>query len=202
MSAPQSIPLTKAGSVMVRKILHPPPSKDNVGFQGITDMTTVNQVNMALEAETTEILARIKYAVDGAVSTFNSRAILFLSLSGARNSTYIFIRTPDGSWAQPVDGTGLLSQPTPPAVINAGYPFQNWVQDVARHRTAYKSESFYLNATGFNNQGMVTNAQFTPAITRLSLADTFSSNRKLFNAIVRASPKLKELITRDRKSVV
>ncbi len=44
------------------------------------------------------------------------------------------------------------------------YNFDNFANDVMTYRTAYKSMTAYMNATQFNDTGMVTGAQFNPPL--------------------------------------
>lgn len=49
-------------------------------------------------------------------------------------------------------------------VLNKNYDFKRFSEDINLYRPVYKSMTSYLNATMFNNTGMVTSCQFNPNI--------------------------------------
>lgn len=83
------------------------------------------------------------------------------------------------------------------------YNFRNWVEDVNLYRPIGKSTTFYLNATMFNNTGMVVGNQFNPNIlfagTLLGLA---FERPQLFYAMVKSMYQHKQIsTTRDSNCI-
>jgi len=164
---------TVAGAEYVRKVTHPP-TPSAVGYQGCPDMSQGNFVAMEVKCEqnipTTyqqsgtatapgvyPVLTKVP--VDG--------KILLLSPPGGSVSSYVFYWNGQG-WVQPItQGSGATpairaATGNTPATSLAGYNFANVGRDVSKARCVYKSNTYYLNATDFNNQGDVTTAKFKP----------------------------------------
>jgi len=168
---------TSAGAAYVKKATHPP-SILPMEYQGVPDGSQANVVLMEVKGETN--FAPILLRGDGAKTmiTTNPSKMLFLTLPGAKVSVYCFMPTITGGvpgWVQPVTGQASGSvlakaQTTPPALTTSGYQWANFQQDVGRHRVTYKSNTFYLNATDFNNQGTVTTAKFKPNFATVGLS--------------------------------
>jgi len=59
---------------------------------------------------------------------------------------------------------GAMRQDVANTVYNDSYAFKNFHQDANLYRLAYKSISFYPNATEFNDTGLTTSCQFNPSI--------------------------------------
>lgn len=163
--------LTVAGAKYVRKVTHPPTLSDsNNEYYGTPDRSAPNVVLLECKGETNVPIV----FKDTASTVLNPGRVLFMSGSGMRASTYVFFWV-NNSWVQPqITITPSLTQSAPPATLNSGYNFQNWANDIGDFRTTYKSETYYLNATGFNNQGTVTCAKFKPNII-VSSSQIFSS---------------------------
>lgn len=165
---------TSAGAAYVNKITHPP-SPMSSEYQGRPDCSAPNVVLMELKAE--ENVPPILSFPTSASSTktINPSSMMFIQTSGAVVMNYIFMWLADSSstvmgWVQPQGQNAVAStqptvtQATQPAVRSAGYNFNQWQSDIASHRKTYKSSTYYLNATNFNNQGIVTSAKFKPDI--------------------------------------
>jgi len=158
-------PLTSDGNAYVEKVLHPPGSVPR--YNGVPDTGSANYVPLQLTAETD--FAPVLTVATSATDTvkLNPSSMLFLQTSGVKAATYLFFRYADG-WVQPqsqnaaAGSSPSINQDTVPASIFRGYHFDNWVYDVGRTRTTYKSSTYYLNATSFNNQGTVATAKFKP----------------------------------------
>lgn len=143
---------TAAGKAWLEKYLHPP-SVQKSSFVSTPDnnISPVTTLNF-------ETINNIP--ITGVISgtTYNFSDVFFLQTTGARVVSYIFVRTPfynSGEWFQ---------HPQYPAIINDSYDFlHNWGADVSMQRMSYKSCTYYLNATAFNDQGTITIAQSRPA---------------------------------------
>jgi len=188
---------TPAGAAYVQKVTHPPTTIPQE-YLGIPDSSAPNVVCMEVKGET-NVAPIFTYATSSsATTTVNPSSMLFLSPSGGYVASYVFMQVPTTNgpgWSQPISWPSTANHPvvtntTPPAVLNAGYNFSNWVSDVAMFRSSYKSETFYLNATDFNNQGTITTAKFKPNILRaqtvLTLFQTHSKCAGSMHSFTRA----------------
>jgi hypothetical protein len=163
---------TEAGAAYVKKITHPPCVIPNE-YCGIPDSASPNVVMMETKGEG-NFPPIITYPISSTVTlTANSQKMLFLAPSGSKVASYVFnyVYTSGGSgWVQAISFPALTS--TYPAVTNicqvsqnnGGYNFANFSNDYTSVRTSYKSETYYLNATNFNDQGTVATAKFKPNI--------------------------------------
>ena len=101
------------------------------------------------------------------IRDINATAMLFLTPSGGKVGSYVFYKTANNTWAQQ-QWLNAPSGTNPKAICatrNDAYDWQTqYARDFACSRQAYKSTTFYLNATKNNNQGVVTTAKFKPAI--------------------------------------
>jgi len=171
---------TPAGAAYVSKVTHPPTTMTS-DYQGRPDNSQPNVVLMELKSERN--ISPILTIPNGtnSTTTVNPSSILFVQTSGLYTSNYVFYQynLPIGPvWIQPVNQnqTGnqpAISQPNPPATLNAGYNFNNFSNDVSCFRTTYKSSTYYLNATNFNNQGTVTTAKFKPSVLHANDANAY-----------------------------
>ena len=152
---------TAAGKAWLEKYLHPPsvqkPAFVATPDNNISPVTTLN-------FETVNNIPLTATIGSGSTSrTLNLTDAFFLQTTGARVVSYVFVRSPgynSGNWFQ---------HPQTPAITNDSYDFvNNWGSDVSMQRLSYKSCTYYLNATSFNDQGTVTIAQARPAVFRLS----------------------------------
>jgi len=146
---------TAVGRAWVNKYLHPP-SIRTADYNGTPDNNTSPYA--ILEYDVVQNISPSFLNPISGEQLFTSD-LMFLQGSGALVVTYAFVRHPkylDGKW-QP--------HPQTPAVVNTSYDFpESWRTDVSMHRLSYKSCTYYLNATAFNDQGTVTTAQFRPQI--------------------------------------
>lgn len=188
---------TKAGASYVSKVTHPP-SPLTSDYCGRPDCSAPNVVLMELKTEQNIPPILVIPTSITATKTINPGTIVMLSTSGCQTSNYIFMPVADSATTavglvQPINQVAVtgnspsVNQVSPPAVLNAGYLFDNWTKDVASHRLTYKSNTYYLNATGFNNQGTVTTAKFRPDIIRGTTASYMSTlNKQARDAFTRA----------------
>lgn len=166
---------TPAGAAYVKKVTHPPTTTPDE-YGGIPDSSAPNVVLMEVKGEI-NFPPILTTAVDSVTTTTtNPTRMMFLSPSGGKVGSYCFLwnALPAGGappgWVQPLTqpaAAGLIpaiNNVCPSSAINSGYNWKNWLQDVGQSRTAYKSETYYLNATAFNNQGTVTCAKFKPNV--------------------------------------
>lgn len=164
---------TVAGAAYVNKVTHPPTSMTSE-YLGRPDCSAPNVVLMELKSEANFAPIITLPTSATSVKTINPSSLLFLQTSGAFVSNYCFMYVSDpaisvSGWVQPQGQASLTTQPsiTQPALSvsnNAGYLFNNFSSDVGSFRTTYKSSTYYLNATNFNNQGTVTSAKFKPNV--------------------------------------
>jgi len=179
---------TAAGAAYVKKVTHPPTMIPE-NYQGVPDCSAPNVVPFETKSES-NFPAQIVLPTGATTSqTLNSSSMMFVSPSGGQVATYCFQYVNSGptiGWVQPVGtplGTNPIAQPCPPAQNNQGYNWGNLTSDAAQMRTTYKSETYYLNATAFNDQGTVTSAKFKPDI----INTTFTATWKQFDRESRAS---------------
>lgn len=168
---------TPPGAAYVNKVTHPP-SPMTSEYQGRPDCSQSNVVLLELKSEVNvPPIITIPTGITTTV-TQNPSSLLFLQASGGVCSNYVFQQvsnfpnpTLSNGWVQPQNQGSSSTQPaisqvSPPSTLNSGYNFNNWNTDVASFRMTYKSTTYYLNATSFNNQGTVTTAKFKPNIIR------------------------------------
>lgn len=100
---------------------------------------------------------------------------------------------------------GRMMQDTNNLMAEKMYDFITWRLDVNLYRPAYKSSTFYLNATAFNDTGVVAGNQFNPNIMFQDvLADLPDANPRLFYALVRSlyqSGRAKVIRNGDRNAL-
>jgi hypothetical protein len=163
---------TEAGAAYVKKVTHPPCVIPNE-YCGIPDSASPNIVMMETKGEG-NFPPIITYPItSSATLTANSQKMLFLSPSGSKVASYVFnyvYSTAGTGWVQainfPANSTiyPAVSNICGVAQTNGGYNFANFSNDYTSIRSSYKSETFYLNATNFNDQGTVATAKFKPNI--------------------------------------
>jgi hypothetical protein len=166
---------TPAGAQYVRKVTHPPTTIPS-GYTGTPDASQPNFVAVEVKGEvnipTTYQLATSATAVS--TNFPSSGRILVVSPSGGYVSSYVFYWTGQG-YIQATNQTfqsGVRPAVTGnvPATTTSGYNFNNFNSDFNMFRTVYKSNTYYLNATEFNDQGQVITAKFKPSIVRGNVA--------------------------------
>jgi hypothetical protein len=171
---------TPGGAAFVKKVTHPPTTIPN-DYCGVPDSSAPNVVLMETKGESNFPPILSFPSSKTAAIVVNSDKMMFLSPSGGKVASYCFIWNPapptgyQAGWVQPINyaanGAGdfpKVSNICPAAALNSGYNWANWLVDVSQNRTTYKSETYYLNATNFNNQGTVTTCKFKPNVTYAS----------------------------------
>jgi len=177
---------TVYGANYVKKVTHPPA---DARFEGTPSKASPNVAIFEIISET-NVPVTFQTHVQGKdpiISDINAPAMLFLTPSGGKVGSYVFYRTANNTWAQQ---SWLNAPPTIPepkglcAVRNDAYDWYNsYAKDFASCRQAYKSTTFYLNATKNNNQGIVTTAKFKPSIinTARKLNETFNLDTSMMS---------------------
>lgn len=159
-----------AQAAFVQKCLHPPSAIAN--FSGIPTNDTRTQV--CAEWRSMEIMNAprildytnntVRAATPADLSTFN---MAFLSTNGMRVQSIAFVSNSTNS--------NRMDQDFANTMIQGNYDTYNLRFDAQLYRPTFKSSTFYLNATAFNDTGTVVCNQFNPNImfsgTLLSMAD-------------------------------
>jgi len=162
--------ITDSQTAVLRKCLHPPSAIP--GFMGLPTNDARSQVLLnyrnpslmgtpALIRGTDPVVTSLTAAELG---TFN---YAILSMNGARvlGIGYVYDSV-----------TGTMKQDLNGVIYQDAYNFANWQDDANVYRTINKSLSTYLNATAFNDTGMVTCNQFNPNILFAGTILSFAHN--------------------------
>lgn len=182
----QIICSTEAGAAYVKKVTHPPCVIPNE-YCGIPDSASPNVVLMETKGEG-NFPPIISYPISSSATlTANSQKMLFLAPSGSKVASFVFnyVYSSAGTgWVQavsfPANGSvyPAISNICGVAQTNGGYNFANFSNDYTAIRSSYKSETYYLNATNFNDQGTVATAKFKPNIIHADSAYSLLSQHK------------------------
>lgn len=201
IGATRIIARTPAGAAYVKKVTHPPTTMPNE-YCGTPDNSSGNVVIMEVKGEANFPPVYTLPTSTTSVATYNTSSMMFISPSGGRVGTYVFMlnnapNTQPG-WVQAINSISapVVNQITTVASLNTGYNYANWAQDIGRFRTVYKSETYYLNATNFNNQGTVTTAKFKPNIFVTTLVSALKQHKdcaKSTSSLLQAVAKSKEV---------
>lgn len=160
-------PPAHANAAFVHKCLHPPSAIPN--FVGLPTMDTRTQT--VLNYTIPKLMDPPTYSM----GVFNRVQLLeiekqtafkvgILTLTGARVLSIAFCyNTIDGAWYQDLSNT----------ILNDVYDFKRFASDATLFRPCYKSMTTHLNATAFNNIGMVTGNQFNPNVMFQGVPDGF-----------------------------
>lgn len=176
-------PQSTNGTDYVKKVTHPPTTLPT-GYCGVPDASQPNFVPLEVKCEQ-NIQSTYTIPIDAATTApafpVGGR-ILLVSPSGGYVGQYIFYWNGAG-WVQTLNQVPVAT--VRPAINGNvasttmhGYNFDNLTKDFDAIRTVYKSNTVYLNATDFNNQGTVTDCKFKPSVSRT----TFSSLRESLDA--------------------
>lgn len=161
---------TAEGAAYVKKVVHPPspltPIYSGTPFRGNSQIALLE-----LKGET-DIPPIFNYNTGTLQApeyhTINPTTLLFLTPSGGRVGSYSFMRVAEDTYVQQIAANIDIARaplPSVPAALLSGYDFvTQYSHDFSCHRIGYKSTTFYLNATAFNNQGTVASAKFKPNI--------------------------------------
>lgn len=185
----------------LQKVLHPPSAVP--GFNGLPTNDVRSQVlleyrNMELNVNPVYFTSPTTAPYPNTLPTFD---ICYLMTNGMRVLNIPFVTDPaqPTQFVQDLANTSLLST----------YDASHLVKDAQLYRTIYKSTTFYLNATAFNNTGMVTSCQFNPNIlfsgTLLGMSNTnpamfydFVSQKHNKTNLFLANPNYEQLANWDQ----
>jgi len=190
---------TPEGAAFVKKYTHPPSVMPDE-YRGVPDASAPNVVCIETKGEN-QVAPIISFPASTTTTIqVNPSTMLFLHPSGSKVATYNFMQVTvagNTGYTQPLNYTALastypaVSNITAPSCNNSGYNWANFTTDIAMVRNTYKSETLYLNATDFNNQGQITTAKFKPNIIAVnnaaalfeSHANDRASLRSLYTAL-------------------
>jgi len=154
----------------IRKCVHPPSAVPD--YQGLPTNDARSQV--CLEWRNMDIITtpRMYNVATSKVYTptaaqYQAFDYTLLMPNGCRVLAIPFISNPTAN--------NELTQDLANVMVQDNYNFTNWNQDANKYRMAYKSSTFYLNATAFNNTGMVVGSQFNPNIMFAGTIQTFAN---------------------------
>lgn len=173
----------------VRKCLHPPSAVPN--YCGLPTNDARSQVTVEWRGVGINSTPRVRTSA-GAIanltpadlSTFN---YIFLQPSGAR-----VVSIPMIQWANSTD-LDLANVQT----VNS-YDFDNFRRDATLYRPAYKSITYHLNATAFNNTGTVVCNQFNPSILFSgTITELAEQNLSLFTTFCHSKHNPSSIPTRE-----
>lgn len=144
----------------VRKCIHPPSAVP--GYAGLPTNDARSEVNLewrTMNINRTPFICDVSNGKVRAVqpNDLNAFDYAYLHTNGGRVLSIPFIRNatnPNGNMTQDVNNVTKVDQ----------YDFKNWHKDANLFRVAYKSSTHYLNATMFNDTGIVTGNQFNPSL--------------------------------------
>jgi len=152
------------------KMIHPPRSQK---FDGLPTNDTRSQVTVEYVQQELSIQPAFINGAGSFIPVANATRMAFLKLNGLRVNHVAFvvddrINVGDGKWYQDVRNTS----------INRLYNFErNWSSDVQLSRKTYSSHTSTLNATAFNNTGMVSVNQFNPSILFQGVLSEFATEQ-------------------------
>lgn len=153
-------PPTTAKHAFITKLLHPPSAVSN--YQGLPTGDTRTQV----------CLDYISVGINIQPSYFDRSTSRVTAFTDASKFSDYAILCPNGARVLGIpyllnDSYGIadyMDQDYSNVMINDQYDFTKWQNDANLYRTSYKSLTTYLNATAFNDTGIVTGIQFNPNI--------------------------------------
>jgi len=169
----------------VAKSIHPPSAYAN--YAGIPTQDTRSQVvanwrSVKMSGPLTGTDGTPGSTPTKTVFSDSSSSRVYIIPNGARVNSIELCSTSDTSISVNSD---TYYQNVNNGVDTNSYNFKNWVSDTQLYRTAYKSTTFSLNTTAFNDVGIVTAYQFNPAILFAGTLLTLASEKlEHFKALV------------------
>jgi hypothetical protein len=148
---------TPSGAAWVRKYLHPPCATP-ADYAGYPDAN--NSPSTDAEYKGLNDIQTFVTVAGPPVSTIYYNRVLLLHTASAIAPVIPF----------KMDTTGSVAQIGSDVILNRNINVTDMVNQNASGRLTYKSTTSWLNATGFNNQGNVTSAQFRPNVLRMTAA--------------------------------
>lgn len=189
---------------VVRKCLHPPSAVPE--FCGLPTNDARSQVH--LEWRNMQLM-QTPYIIDSAPDSPTYSKVRACTPADLATFDYAFL-IPNGARVKSIGfvynaTTGRMEQDYNGKHIEQLYDFAQWSKDVNLYRPTYKSTTLYLNATAFNNTGMVVGNQFNPNILFAgTLLGMSHEQPSLFHSLVTAgvtSGKFKHLQRPTREQV-
>lgn len=140
---------TATGAAWIEKYLHPPVDKRST-YAGIPDLNNTPSVHLEYRA----VNDFSAMEGDGKATSVHP-TMAFLQTSSAYMPVYLFNNDLNNN---------IVRESLTQFQINPNLQVANMTSIASSGRIAYKSSTYELNATEFNNQGVVTVAQFRPNI--------------------------------------
>lgn len=140
---------TATGAAWIEKYLHPPCDKRST-YAGIPDLNNTPSVHLEYRA----VNDFSAMEGDGKATSVHP-TMAFLQTSSAYMPVYLFNNDLNNN---------IVRESLTQFQINPNLQVGNMTSIASSGRIAYKSSTYELNATEFNNQGVVTVAQFRPNI--------------------------------------
>jgi len=140
---------TPAGAAWCRKYLHPP-APTPADYAGVPDIN--NSPSVRTEYRAVQDIQTYIVGGGGVVTNFNK--VVFLQMPSCTIPTIPF----------KYSTAGVLTQQPEDVVHNQGIDAVSQLQNFSSGRLSYKSVTYTLNSTDFNNQGVVSVAQFRPNV--------------------------------------
>lgn len=160
--SPETETVTKAEDAptpeyaFIKKHIHPPSAVPNYEGMPTNDARTqvvVNWVQFGVLNQSAVSTGGVS-PTPFALSNNEISGVAFLVTSGLNHPIITFAQKDDGSWQQDVYNSGALDV----------YDVKGFYKDCQVFRPTYKSVTTYLNATAFNDTGIVSSYQFNPAV--------------------------------------
>lgn len=168
----KAIPLSvHEKSASLKKIVHPPSDEDFLGLPVGGDRSQIIMELKQLRFNNPRLFINGPNFVSASSNPIYNQKIrlTLLMLNGPRVSGVQFAYDSRLGYNYQDQGT---------IYYNDTYDFKNWSTDVNLYRPVYKSTTVALNATAFNNVGLVTASQFNPAILFAGTVGEFLSTKR------------------------
>nr|WAY16462.1 hypothetical protein [Hepelivirales sp.] len=170
--------ISNPSTAFIQKSLHPPSAID--GYCGLP----TNDARSQVLAEWRSVELSRKPVIPGTANIFvggpASPCMAFLIPTGARVNHIAF------SQRLAADTGYRYVQDIGNTQLNTNYNFANFRDDAQLYRPAYKSTTFYLNATYFNNTGLCIVNQFNPNVLFAGTLLKLSNQPELFMLMVKS----------------
>lgn len=135
----------------ITKCTHPPSAVP--GYAGLPTLDSRSQVNIEWRG-IRSMATTLEQTTTAIQEVFSPKTVAFLIPSGARVNYVTWASLEDGTLVQDLGNVGLNDQ----------YDFSNWRSDANVYRPAYRSTTFYLNKTAFEDTGFCSAYQFNPSL--------------------------------------
>lgn len=150
--------IRNAEQACIAKLIHPPsaiPSFDGLPTLDARSQVVSKYVNVGIIAQpSVELDGKVTAVPPDYLSNF-----AILCPTGARVDAICFAINPGAQYP-----SGYMTQDLSNVITNEAYNFSNWYEDANLYRPIGKSLTTYLNATAFNDTGIVSGEQFNPNI--------------------------------------